>query len=201
MSLLLEYVSQSRPVFMVCDLQVKFAPAFGHNFELCAFVAKRLLAAHAVWPEHTRVVLTEQYPKGLGHTREDITAAAKDLPGASVVEKTRFSMWVPEVEAAVGDATNYVLCGIEAHVCVLQTVADLVAKGKKVHVCVDGVFSQRDADKELALRTMERMGAVLTSSESVLFQLLRDKADDTFKPISGLCREKPPLPPSAVPAS
>ena len=188
---------ESKPVFMCCDLQEKFAPAFGHNFELAAFVAKRLLAAHGAFHAAgagTRFVVTEQYPKGLGPTCSDVAEAAAAQPALFKYEKTKFSMMVDEVDAAVGDAASFVLFGIEAHVCVLQTVADLRMRGKNVFVVVDGTFSQRDGDRDVAFRTMERMGATLTTSEAVLFQLLGDKNHAAFKAVSALCRDKPPAP-------
>lgn len=84
------------------------------------------------------------------------------------------------------------LLGIEAHVCVLQTAVDLIEKGLEVHVLVDGVSSQRPGDRAVALQRMAQSGAFLSSSEMVLFQLMKDAKHKDFKAISGLVKEQRP---------
>ena len=112
-----------------------------------------------------------------------------------MVSKTQFSMCVPEVldmfsrHSAI---SQVLLCGIEAHVCVLQTALDLLDKGYEVHVVVDGVSSQRPADRAVGLSRMAQSGAFLTTSEMVLFQLLKDATHPDFKEISALVKEARP---------
>jgi hypothetical protein len=119
------------------------------------------------------VVVTEQYPKGLGHTVEEIDVSK----AACVVAKTDFSMIVPEVKAKLGElgCTDAVIFGLEAHVCVQQTALDLMAMGMGVHLCVDAVSSQSTTDRSCGLHRASGAGAHLTSTESVLMELIRSK--------------------------
>ncbi len=123
-----------------------------------------------------------------------------------VLDKTQFSMMTPEAwaffnapaAAAAGGAgaasaaplaPAAVLFGIEAHVCVQQTALDLLAAGVPVVLPVDGVSSQRPGDREMALRLLERSGAVLTTTESLLFSIAGDAAAPSFKPLAKLVKE------------
>jgi nicotinamidase-related amidase len=83
---------------------------------------------------------------------------------------------------------DVILCGIEAHVCVLQTCMDLLDKGYKVHLVVDGISSQRAFDRQVALQRMEQEGAKLTTSESVIFQMAGSADHPHFKAISSIAK-------------
>jgi nicotinamidase-related amidase len=136
------------------------------------------------------VVASEQYPQGLGTTIESLAAALADPP----VTKLAFSCIRDEASRWAVESCRrrqIVVTGIETHVCVLQTVLDLLAAGYQVHVPHDAVNSRRPADKEWALRRMEAAGAVITSTESALFELLErcDTAD--FKMVAKLIKRIP----------
>ena len=133
------------------------------------------------------VTVTEQYPKGLGHTVDELREAL----GSDAVphEKTCFSSCGSDgvSEALVELRSRQVLvCGIEAHVCVSQTVHDLLQRGLAVHVAVDGVASRKRGDRDVALARMERAGAVLTTSEAAAFELLEDARHPKFKEVQAL---------------
>jgi nicotinamidase-related amidase len=136
------------------------------------------------------VVATEQYPKGLGPT---VAALAGRLPSPAH-EKATFSCArdAATIEAIEATGRRTVLAvGIETHVCVLQTVLDLVQRGLAVHVPHDAVQSRRPADRDWALRRMQAAGAVVTSTESALFELL-DRCDTAeFKTVSKLLKRVP----------
>ncbi|EPB69198.1 isochorismatase family protein [Ancylostoma ceylanicum] len=103
------------------------------------------------------IFVTEQYPKGLGHTVPDL-----GLADIKKYEKTRFSMCVPDLVPAINDSNNIILVGIEAHACVLQTTLDLLEKGKNVHVVVDAVSSRTLPDRlELDFGTSVVLSAIL----------------------------------------
>merc|ERR1712194_368664 len=132
------------------------------------------------------LVVTEQYPKALGHTVTEIDLANKKECDSSciqrmqVFEKTRFSMCTDEVFAhlqldGMKGRKSAVLFGVETHVCVQQTALDLLARNYTVHVLADGVSSQRAIDREVAIERLRQSGAFITTSESVLFELLREK--------------------------
>jgi nicotinamidase-related amidase len=136
------------------------------------------------------VIATEQYPKGLGATVADL---ADRLPNQPVVKDTFSCMREPAARAAItsADRQQIIVTGIEAHVCVLQTVIDLLVDGFEVHVPHDGVNSRRASDKEWALHRMIAAGAVVTSTESALFELLEVSGSDDFRTVSKLIRGIP----------
>ena len=84
--------------------------------------------------------------------------------------------------------TQAIVCGIETHVCVSHSVLDLLEEGVEVHVVTDAVGSRADSDRELGLRKAERAGAVLTSVETVLFELVREAGTPEFKTLQGLVK-------------
>jgi len=136
------------------------------------------------------VVTTEQYPKGLGPTLPDL---ADRLPSPAVEKMTFSCARQPEAMQAI-EATGrkqIVVTGIETHVCVLQTALDLLDRGYDVHVPHDAVNSRRAKDKEWALHRMLAAGAVITATESALFELLERCGTDQFKAVSKMIRNIP----------
>ncbi|XP_053621246.1 isochorismatase domain-containing protein 1-like isoform X1 [Plodia interpunctella] len=176
-----------RTAFLLCDIQETFRPHVKHFGEVVKVANKMLEASkHFKIP----VYISEQYPKGLGNTTKDI----KVENAAMVYEKTQFSMFTPELQARlkndVPDLKSVVLFGIEAHVCIEQTVIDLLNEDLTVHVLADGVSSRSTMDRGLALQRMQSMlGCFVTTSENVLFKLLKDKAHPVFKIVSKLSKE------------
>mmetsp|Transcript_3253 Transcript_3253/g.10018 ORF Transcript_3253/g.10018 Transcript_3253/m.10018 type:complete len:163 (+) Transcript_3253:233-721(+) len=138
-------------------------------------------------------IVTEQYPKGLGHTVAELDVSNLNTFGGGVYEKTLFSMLCPEVKSRLDDLgekyTDFVLCGIEAHVCVQQTTLDLLDAGKSVHLCVDAISSGSPTDRATGLRRSERAGAYLTTTESIMMELIREKDHPSFKVISNALKE------------
>jgi flagellar biosynthesis/type III secretory pathway ATPase len=135
------------------------------------------------------IVVTEQYPKGLGETVEEI---GRHLPaGTEPLAKTVFSAAAAE-GFDLGDREQAIVCGIEAHVCVNQTVLDLLDRGIEVHVVTDAVGSRSAANRELGLAKAERAGAWPTSVEMALFELLGEAGTDDFKQVQRLVLELAP---------
>lgn len=131
---------------------------------------------------------TEQYPRGLGPTEPEL---ARRLSAAQRLEKTAFSCCgAAGFDAVVcADArTQWIVCGMEAHVCVLQTALDLRARGLEVFVVEDAVCSRSDTNHSNALARLRQAGVVVSNTESVLFEWLRDAADSQFKTLSALIR-------------
>lgn len=134
------------------------------------------------------VVVTEQYPKGLGSTVADVKEAAGDSP---VLEKMTFSCAGDDgFQSCLRDLerATIVVCGIEAHICVLQTALDLLADGYSVQVVADGVGTRDPSNREVALRRLEQAGAVITCVESVLFEWMERCDAATFKEVQGLLK-------------
>jgi len=134
------------------------------------------------------LVVTEQYPKGLGNTVQEIKL---NNTTDKVFSKTQFSMLIPEIRSLIltDDIKNVVLFGIEAHVCILQTTMDLIECGVDVHILMDGTSSSQQFERFIAFNRLRNSGAFLTSTESVLFQILGDATHPQFKDISKLIVE------------
>ncbi|KAL0809712.1 hypothetical protein ABMA28_011221 [Loxostege sticticalis] len=172
-----------RTAFLLCDVQETFRPHVKHFGEVVKVANKMMEAAkHFKIP----VYISEQYPKGLGPTTKDI----KVEDAALVYEKTKFSMYTPELQERlkkdVPNLASVVLFGIEAHVCIEQTVIDLLSEDLSVHVLADGVSSRSLMDRGLALQRFQSIGCFVGTSENVLFKLLRDKNNPAFKQVSKL---------------
>lgn len=147
----------------------------------------RLIRACAVLEVPTLV--TEQYPKGLGHTIESLMEL---LPGTVPVEKLAFSCCgSPEFMHRLRsfNRSEILVAGIETHVCVYQTAVELIEFGYNVHLVTDAVSSRTEENKNLGIRCIEKAGASLTSSEMALFELLRVAEGDKFKAVSKIVKE------------
>ncbi|XP_050358957.1 isochorismatase domain-containing protein 1-like isoform X2 [Nymphalis io] len=172
-----------KTAFLLCDIQETFKPHIKHFGEVVRVANKMIEAAkHFNIP----VYVSEQYPKGLGHTTKDI-----NIDGAALVyDKTTFSMYSQELKDRlkkdVPNLGSVVLFGIEAHVCIEQTVIDLINEDINVHVLADGVSSRSLMDRTLALQRFQSLGCFVGTSENVLFKLLKDKNHPAFKQISKL---------------
>ncbi len=136
------------------------------------------------------VVATEQYPKGLGPTVPELAELLAEVP-----EKLTFSCGgCPEIFENLENQciSKLLVCGIEAHVCVQQTVLDLLAGRWRVFVAVDAVGSRFEIDLNTALRRMDSSGATLTTTEAVLFEWCDAAGTDRFRQISRLVRRAQP---------
>jgi nicotinamidase-related amidase len=181
-----------RTVLMVVDLQERFRAAIPEFASVLAASGKLVRAARILG---LPILVTEQYPKGLGRTVGEINDALRSGPTPGEAgeperfEKTTFSALrargVAEALERRGPR-SVLLCGIEAHVCVAQTVLDLLAGGFSALVAVDAVASRKPLDRETALRRMARAGAGLVTSEAAAFELLEDSAHPRFKEVQGL---------------
>lgn len=173
---------------LIIDMQEKFLPAIpamaadqfcGRNVRILAN-AFRLLKLPTM--------ISEQYPKGLGRTLPWI---AEVCPDAVLAEKTHFSCCDDEALMLCLDRQGrrtLVLCGVEAHVCVLATVADLVTRGYDVVIAGDAVASRQGEHCAQALAAMRDLGALVVPSESIVFRLLKQAGTPVFKQVSALVR-------------
>lgn len=135
------------------------------------------------------VLVTEQYPKGLGHTAEEIRLVLPD--DCEIFEKTAFSSCGADAFVArLGELgiKQTVLCGLETHVCVNQTAHDLLDRGFQVHLLTDAVCSRSDENKAAGLEKMRVGGVIASSVEMALFELMRDAKHDKFKEIQALIK-------------
>jgi nicotinamidase-related amidase len=177
-----------RTILVVVDVQEGFRKAIP-GFEKVAKATGTLIeGAEAIG---VPIVVTEQYPKGLGETAPEV---AEHLPeGTEPLEKVVFSAAEAEGFDLQG-RDQALVCGIETHVCVNQTVLDLLESGVDVEVAEDAVGSRTEENKRVGLHKMEAAGAVLTSVETALFELLGRAGTDEFKRVQKLILDYAPNP-------
>jgi nicotinamidase-related amidase len=178
----------ARTALVVVDVQEGFRKAIPEFERIARATATLVEGAEAIG---VPVAITEQYPKGLGEAASEV---AERLPnGTEPIAKVCFS--AAEADGFdLGGRDQALVCGIETHVCVNQTVLDLLASGTEVHVAEDAVGSRFDQNKQVGLQKMERAGAVLTSVETALFELLGRAGTDEFKRVQKLILEFAPNP-------
>ncbi len=134
------------------------------------------------------IIWTEQYPAGLGCTLADVAAV---MNGTEPLEKISFScLGDGEITEKLKTYTRsqILVCGIETHICVYQTVQDLLAEGIETHIITDAVMSRHEANHKLGLRKMDEMGAHLTSVEMALFELLGVAEGKQFKAVAQIIK-------------
>jgi nicotinamidase-related amidase len=169
-------LAREHTALVVVDVQEAFRPyaSFAGVAQSCAKLvqAARILELPAL--------VSEQYPKGLGHTAQEV-----GLEDERRIEKSVFSAARAE-GFDLGGREQAVVCGIETHVCVSQTVHDLLERGVEVHVPADAVGSRHVLDYERGLERLERAGAVVTTVEAVLFELLERAGTPEFKVVQRL---------------
>ena len=174
-------LDRGRAALVVVDVQEAFRPAV-LDFDRVAAGAATLVRGARIL--ELPVIVTQQYPKGLGATVPEL---AEHLDGIEPLDKVCFS-------AAAADGFDLrgrdqaLICGIESHVCVSQTAHDLLDRGVQVHVARDAVTSRSEENRELGLHKMEGAGAVVTSVETALFELLGAAGTDEFKQVQALVK-------------
>ena len=178
------FLEPQTTALLVIDLQERLLPAID-SADACVAAAVKTIQAAAVLGVAT--LATEQYPAGLGRTSPPVLAALGQTP---VVEKMKFSACVDAVTAALAKLrpTAVIVVGIESHVCVQQSVLDLLRLNYVVYVCADAVSSRRPLDRQVALDRMRQAGAVITTTESVIFELTGEAGTERFKRILKIVR-------------
>lgn len=175
-------LNPDRAALVVVDVQERFRPAIDGFDRVLARCVRAVNGAVALG---LPVVVTEQYPQGLGETVPELQAVLPD--GTDRLPKTAFSAArAPGFHLKGRD--QVVLVGIEAHVCVQGTALDLLRQGLQVHLAGDAVGSRSAEDREAGLTRVARAGALVGTTESILLELCGDAAHPTFKTIQELIR-------------
>jgi len=175
------------PALFICDVQERFRPAI-YEFPKVISTSKKML--QACGPLQIPVYITTQNRARLGETVSELQPYLSGSHIRADVDKTLFSMITPEIgeKLRVGDPVDAVIVGIEAHVCVTQTALDLIRLGHRVYVLADGVSSINPQERGVALARLRDAGAVVTTSESILFEILGDAKKEGFKEIRELVK-------------
>ena len=178
-------IEKEKTAAVVIDMQEKLFPVIAEYEQL---LARMRILLQGLRTLKIPVTLTEQYPRGLGET---ISSVKELVPEIRPVEKVEFSCYdCPDISSWLKEQERetVLVAGIEAHVCILQTVLDLLEAGYQPIVVEDCISSRRKAEKNVAVERMRQEGARVTTAESILFEMLRKAGTDEFKEISRLVK-------------
>lgn len=174
-------LSAKESLLLIVDAQEKLLPVIHHYDQVSARI--RWLAEVALQLE-VPLLITEQYPKGLGYSLPNLKEVVE---AAEVIEKTHFSAMKEEGFAGVLEQygkRQIVVIGMEAHVCVLQTALDIKAQGYDVFLATDCIGSRRPADKDAGIERMRDNGVNIITSEMAALEWVEKSATETFRHIS-----------------
>ena len=182
-----ELMNRDDTALVVVDVQEKLMPLIADHQHITWNIRRLLDGARIL---SVPVIATEQYPKGLGATLPELS----ERIASQILDKLTFSCGECGelfTQLPAKGIHKLLVCGIESHVCVQQTVLDLIAAGFYVYVAVDAIGSRYPLDNEVALRRMESSGATLTTTEAALFEWCEQAGTPEFKAIRQLVREQP----------
>lgn len=174
-------IERTDAVGLVIDYQEKLVPAMNEKEQL---IQNTRILLEGLKILDVPMILTQQYTKGLGMTTETITEA---VGHTEYVDKIRFSAY-EDVKEQIQGKRFVIVCGMESHICVLQTVIELKEAGFIPVLVTDCIASRKEKDKEMALIRAQQEGAILTTYEAVLFELLKAAGTETSKKIQKLIR-------------
>lgn len=178
-------ITKENTAGLIIDMQERLFPVMNEKETLlknCQILAEGLTVLSIP------LLVSQQYTKGLGETLPEIKAL---IPDFEYIDKKDFSCWdTPEIAEKLGElkAKNIIICGIESHVCVLQTAVDLKTAGLNPIVVMDCVSSRTQANLEIAKERFRAEGILMTSYESILFELTRSAGAPEFRTISKLVK-------------
>ena len=180
-----ELIAREDSALLIVDVQEKLLAAIDEGRQI-VWNASRL--ARAAKQMDIPMFASEQYPERLGPTAQDLVEHIGEATGKRMFSCRECDAFVTQCQS--NNIRQIVICGIESHVCVLQTALDLLAEGFSVFIVGDAVGSRGNLDHHLALRRMETCGAIVTTTESVLFEWCETSTAPEFKQISALVREE-----------
>ncbi|SDZ75048.1 Nicotinamidase-related amidase [Desulfuromusa kysingii] len=182
------WLDAEKTALVIIDVQEKLAPAMNQSL-YGQLIQHTNLLIEGFKALGLPIIATEQYPQGLGHT-------VTELPGVAsqdCIEKMTFSCCGDDKFMAAlekSEAKQVLIVGMETHVCVFQTALDLLDRGYVVHLVSDALCSRFQSDYANAIKASARAGAVITTTETALFQLVKVAGTDSFKAISKLIRQR-----------
>ncbi len=178
-------IDAEKSVLLCIDVQDRLNPVMADSDGVVAGISKLLQGAELL---NVAKLASEQYPMGLGHL---VSELASMFPQGTIIEKDAFSCMADETfsKRLTGlNKSQVIVCGIEAHVCVMQTTVQLLEQGKQVFVVADATSSRTNANHQTGLERMRQNGAEIVSVEMVLFEWLRLAGTAQFKEISKLVK-------------
>lgn len=181
----MSFLTRNDTVFVIIDFQEKLMPAMSGRERLEDKTIRLIKGMNALGISN---IVTQQYTKGIGPTVSDVAEAIGEF---EPIDKNTFSCMKNEEFAAKFRNVakkNVVVCGIEAHICVQQTVLQLLEEGYNVYVPADCISSRDPEDKMWSISRMGEAGAVITSYEAILYEILGGSREDGFKTISSIVK-------------
>src|SRR4051812_37282406 len=182
-----ELMNRDDSALLVVDMQARLLPLIPGHQRLIWNIRRLVEGAKTLG---VPFAATEQYPQGLGPTTPELAALFENIPAKTAFSCTEcaeiFTTWRDR------GIWKILVCGIETHVCVGQTVHDLLGEGFRVYVAADAVAARGQIDHDIALSRMDSAGATLTTTEAALFEWCARAGSPEFKQISQLIREQPP---------
>lgn len=176
-------LNNDNTLLLMIDLQERLVPVIDQKEQMIQ-ESKKLL--EGLKELGILCIATEQYPKGLGPTLDPLVSF---FDKSHIYEKTQFSAYIDEVKSHLTPSIEHVIViGAETHICVEQTIRDLLALNYTVHVPIRCVGSRNADDREVTLSQLQQDGVQLTNVESILFKLLKDAKNEHFKAISQLIK-------------
>ncbi|MDD2499039.1 MAG: isochorismatase family protein [Desulfitobacteriaceae bacterium] len=177
-------LTREEAVLLVIDIQERLVPAMPSSNQVILKTNTLITIAKKL---DIPIIVTEQYPQGLGRTIREISA---NLTEAPVFEKKTFSGCTEEVVSALNQLNRkkIIVTGIETHICVFQTVRDLLSADYQVFVVGDAVCSRTKENYQNALSLVNQMGGVVTNTETVFFDLIKEAATPQFRELSKLIK-------------
>ena len=183
-----ELLSRRSSRLLIVDVQEKLVAALPQKIHEPLIEACTLLCEGAKLLE-VPITATEQYPQGLGPTVASLANFTSDRPSKKKFSAVECTGW-PTAGEAIDDRYQIIVAGMETHVCVLQTVLDLLASGYQTYVVIDAVAARRGIDHGVALERIANSGAVITTAESILFEWCETAEAKEFKQISTLIKAR-----------
>jgi nicotinamidase-related amidase len=174
----MELIDRENTGLLVIDVQEKLMEVMGQKQRIIDNII-RLLHLSKIF--HLPVMLTEQYPKWLGPTLPEIV---ENLPSYDPISKMHFNCCDVDAfndQLESQSYKNIIVTGVESHICVFQTCVSILVQGYNVHVPQDAVDSRTDENWRVGLKLMEQAGAIITSTEAVIYQILKEAGTKEFK--------------------
>lgn len=177
-------LNKEEAVLMIIDIQERLIPVMKDREHVIKNTSNLISIANRL---NIPLIVTEQYPKGLGNTVNEINS---NLKGNPIIEKISFTGFTEEVRDALikTERNKIIITGMETHVCVFQTVRDLLSHGYHVFLVADAVCSRTRENYLNGLSLMSEMGAVVTNTETVFFDLMKKAGTPEFKTLSKLIK-------------
>jgi nicotinamidase-related amidase len=183
-------LARARAALLVVDIQERLAPAMPHDV-LPLVTRNAQILIQAARQLGLPIVVSQQYPRGLGLTMSSIEEALAGSLQLHRFDKLEFSAAASPEFAALAPMLGrdqWIVCGMETHVCVYQTARGLVGRGFAVHVAADAVCSRTKANWQVGLSLAERAGAIVTSTEACVFDLLERAGSEEFRALSRIVK-------------